>query len=116
MLRLGTDENFNGDVVRGLLRQEPHLDLARIQDAGLEGADDPTILQWAADEGRILLTHDRATMPRFGYDRVRAGLPMPGIFVVSNQLPVGQVIAEVLLLATCTDKGEWANRVVFLPV
>ena len=44
MLRLLADENFNGDIVRGLLRRRPELDLVRIQDVGLTGADDPSVL------------------------------------------------------------------------
>ena len=41
------DENFNNDIVRGLLRREKHLDRVRIQDAGLSGATDPELLEWA---------------------------------------------------------------------
>ena len=40
MLRLAADENFNADIVRGLLRRLPDLDIVRVQDAGLSGADD----------------------------------------------------------------------------
>ncbi len=58
MLRLAVDENFNNDIVRGLLRRKPELDIVRIQDVGLSGADDPTVLEWAARENRVLLTHD----------------------------------------------------------
>ncbi len=60
------DENFNGDIFRGLLLRHPNLDLLRVQDVGLREVDDPAILAWAADNGRILLTHDRATMPWYG--------------------------------------------------
>jgi precorrin-6B methylase 2 len=35
MLRFAADENFNGDIVRGLLRRNPKLDIVRIQDVGL---------------------------------------------------------------------------------
>ncbi len=48
MLRLVADENFNNDIVRGLLRRKPDLDIVRIQDAGLSGADDPAVLEWAS--------------------------------------------------------------------
>lgn len=116
MLRLASDENFNGEVVRGLLRRQPDLDVVRTQDVGLLGADDPTILAWAAAEGRILLTHDRATMMEFAYERVRAGQPMPGVFVIHDRFPVGQAIQEILLLAHCSQAGEWEGIVVFLPL
>ncbi len=92
MLRLAADENFNGDIVRGLLLRRPELDLIRIQDAGLEGADDPTVLAWAAENDRILLTHDRATMPDFAYARLGSGQPMPGLFVLNDRFPVRQAI------------------------
>lgn len=46
MLRLLSDENFNGDIVRGLLLRCPKLDLVRVQDSGLDGVDDPAVL-WA---------------------------------------------------------------------
>jgi hypothetical protein len=78
MLRLAADENFNGDIVRGLLRRNPKLDIVRIQDAGLSGADDRSVLQWAADLGRIVVTHDISTMAKHAFDRSAAGQPMPG--------------------------------------
>jgi predicted nuclease of predicted toxin-antitoxin system len=70
MLLLVSDENFNNDIVRGLLRRNPVLDIVRVQDVGLRGADDPDILEWAANENRVVLTHDAATMAGFAYDRV----------------------------------------------
>src|SRR5438874_2281576 len=73
MIRLAADENFNNDILRGIQRRDPTADIVRIQEAGLSGADDPTVLEWAAQEGRVLLTHDVATMTRYAYERVRAG-------------------------------------------
>ena len=64
MLRLAADENFNGDIVRGLLRRNPKLDIVRVQDVGLSGADDPSVLQWAADQGRVIVTHDISTLAK----------------------------------------------------
>ncbi|MBE9128088.1 MULTISPECIES: DUF5615 family PIN-like protein [unclassified Coleofasciculus] len=79
MLKLLVDENFDNTIVRGLFRRNPMLDMVRVQDIGLSGEDDPTILEWAAQEGRVLLTHDVATITRYAYDRVRQGQPMPGV-------------------------------------
>jgi hypothetical protein len=50
MLLLLADENFNNDIVRGLLRKKPELDIVRVQDVGLRGAEDPVVLEWAANE------------------------------------------------------------------
>jgi hypothetical protein len=62
MIRLAADENFNNDIVRGILRRAPEIDIVRVQDAGLAMADDPTVLEWAAQMWRVLLTHDVATI------------------------------------------------------
>src|SRR5215813_6189606 len=105
MLRLVSDENFNGDIVRGLLLRHPALDLHCVQDAGLEEADDPTILAWAAANNRIVLTHDHATMPDFAYGRVGARQPMSGVFVMPDRLAVRQVIEESLLVEACGEQA-----------
>ncbi|MEW5857295.1 MAG: DUF5615 family PIN-like protein [Cyanobacteriota bacterium] len=116
MLRFVADENFNNNIVRGLLRRQPHLDIVRVQDVGLSGVDDPTVLEWAAQEGRILLTHDVATITQFAYERVAAGMSMPGVFEVSFNLSVGRVIEDILLLAECTLEGEWEGQIRYLPL
>ncbi|MCI0696126.1 DUF5615 family PIN-like protein [candidate division KSB1 bacterium] len=116
MLRLLADENFNNDIVRGLLRRQPELDIVRIQDVGLSGADDPTVLEWSAQEGRILLTHDVATITMFAYERVQAGLSMPGVFEVTRTVPIGRAIEDILLLAECSMEGEWEGQVRYLPL
>lgn len=94
MLRFAADENFN-NIVRGLQLREPDLDIVRIQDAGLSGASDPAVLTWAAQEGRVLLTHDVTTITRYAYERIERGEPMPGVFEVSLAAPVGEVIEDV---------------------
>lgn len=116
MLRLAADENFNSDIVRGVLRQRPDLDIVRIQDVGLSGADDRTVLGWAAGQGRVLLTHDVTTLTRYAYDRARAGQPMPGVFEVSRRVPLGQAIEDLLLLAECSREGEWEGQIRYLPL
>ena len=116
MLLLVADENFNNDIVRGLLRKKPNLDIMRVQEVGLRGADDPAILEWAANEGRVVLTHDAATMTNYAYERVRAGLSMPGVIEVADDLPLGQVIEDILLLAEYSITGEWESQVIYLPL
>ncbi len=116
MLRLAADENFNADIVRGLLRRLPDLDVVRIQDAGLSGADDPEVLEWAAREGRVVLTHDVSTLVRLAIDRVTAGRPMPGVFAANSRAPIGTTIQDLLLLAECSADDEWQGQVRFLPL
>jgi len=116
MLLLAADENFNGNIVRGLFRRQPALDLVRLQDVGLSGAEDPIVLAWATQAGRVLLTHDVSTITRYAYERVQTGEPMPRIFEVSRDLPIGRAIEEILLLAECSVEGEWEGQVRYLPL
>ena len=116
MLKLAADENLNGAIVRGLLRRMSDLDLIRVQDAGLRGADDPTILAWAAAERRVLLTHDVSTMTRHAYERVAKGLPMPGVFELGRGVSVRQAIEDVLLIVERSEPGEWEGQVRYLPL
>jgi hypothetical protein len=116
MLSFLSDENFNGDIIRGLFLRQSKLDLLRVQDVGLQEVDDPIILEWAAINNRILLTHDRATMPDFAYERLLKGEAMAGMFVVNDRMVVRQVIDELLLLADCSEQIEWKGIVLYLPL
>jgi hypothetical protein len=116
MPRLAADENFNNAIVRGLQRRASDLDIIRVQDAGLSGADDPMILEWAAVEDRVLLTHDVSTITRYAYERVQAGRPMPGVFEVSRAVPIGRAIDDLILIIECSLDGEWEGQVRYLPL
>ena len=117
MLRFAADENVHNVIIRGMMRRQPALDLVRIQDiAELVGADDPAILAWAAEEGRIMLTHDLATMPHYAYLRVAAGRPMPGVFAIRADLLLGPVIDELLVIAEYSEPAEWVDQVWYLPI
>jgi hypothetical protein len=82
----------------------------------LSGAADPAVLAWAAREGRVLLTHDARTIPRYAYKRVRTGQPMPGIFALAVDASIGQAIEDLLLLVEGSLDGEWDRQVLYLPL
>lgn len=116
MLQLVADENFNNNIVRGILRQKAEIDIVRVQDVGLSQADDPTVLEWAAQQGRVLLTHDVSTITKYAYERIETGQAMPGIFEVHRTAPIGQAIEDILLLVECSLKGEWEGQIIYLPL
>jgi hypothetical protein len=115
-LRFLVDEDFDNDIVRGMLRRLPNMDIVRVQDVGLSGALDPRVLAWAAQEERVLLTHDVSTMTAHAYARVSSDLHMPGVFAVSQLAPIGQVIEDLLLLVECSLPGEWEGQVRYVPL
>jgi len=116
MLGLAIDENFNNDILRGVLRRNPKLNIKRVQDAGVAGADDPAVLDWAARENRVLFSHDVSTMTQHAMTRVRAGQKMPGLFEVGRSVPLRLAIDDILLIAECSREGEWEGQIRYLPL
>ncbi|SRR5579885_2130205 len=117
MLRLASDADVHGEIIRGLRRRCPEIDLVRARDALPEGAPDPEILAWAASEDRILVTNDRNTMVGFAYQRVAKGEPVPGLIVTTNEQSIGSAIDDILILVEYMPEEEIRNRVVvYLPL
>jgi hypothetical protein len=87
-----------------------------VQDVGLVGQDDPTILEWAAKERRLLVTHDVSTVTRYAYERIAADKPMPGVVEVAMGAPIGVVIEDLLLLVVASDEGEWEGQIRYVPL
>ena len=117
MLRMATDADVDGDLLRALRRHMPELDVVRVQDVGLRTAPDPDILAWAATEGRVLLSQDRDTMPKFAYARIASGLPMAGLILLPNpRAQMGAFVQDIMIVASCTDHDEWTDRVDYLPL
>jgi len=116
VIKLVSDEKFDDDIVRGLLRRLPELQVVRVHDVDLKATPDPIILAWAAGEGRVLLTHDRDTVPDFAYDRVRAGESMPGVFLVSDHMQNGQAIEELFLALQCLTPEDCKDQVHYFPL
>jgi len=114
--RFLADENIYQDLVVGLTRRLSALDIVRVQDVGLRTLDDPTILQWAAEEGRVLISRDIKTIPNFAHERVATGLVMPGVLVLAPGVSMAVAISDLSVIAGATEADEWADRVVYLPL
>lgn len=116
MIRFLTDEDFNGGIYRGLKRRIPTLDIVRVQDTGLRTFRDPVILDFAASENRIVLSHDVNTMESHAAARILAGRPMTGLFLIQQSLPIGLAIKALEIIVHCSHDNEWNNRVEHLPL
>ena len=115
-MRWLADENFNNDILRALFRRDPDIDVIRAQDAGLTGIDDEALLAWAAEQNRLLLTHDVSTLTAYAYHRVMKGEPMPGVFEVSREVSMRVAVDDILLLTECSRPGEWEGQIRYLPL
>jgi hypothetical protein len=97
------------------VRRLPELDIVRVQDVGLRNTDDPEILEWAANEGRILLTHDVATITMYAYERINQEMPMTGVVEVIATAPIGKIIDDLELFICCSDPEEYEGLILFIP-
>ncbi len=115
MLRLLIDQDLDHDILRGLIRRIPQLDAVTAFEIGMSEATDPELLIRAAQERRIIVTHDRKTMPKHATDLMRVGKDIGGLFVVPHSLSLRQAIEDLELMITCSANEEWVNVVRYLP-
>ena len=110
------DEDFNGHIVRGFRRRQPNVDARTVREAGLEGVDDPVVLEWAAENRRLVVSHDRRTMTAAARGRIREGLPVAGLILFGQDCPVAAAIEELELVNEVTTAEEWRDVIAFLPL
>jgi hypothetical protein len=115
MLRLLIDQDLDQDILRALIRRIPQLDAVTAFEIGMSEASDPQLLVWAAQESRVIVTHDRRTMPLHAADLMAEGKHIAGLFVVPRRLSLHQVIADLELMITCSERDEWMNVIRYLP-
>ncbi|MBE9158131.1 DUF5615 family PIN-like protein [Nodosilinea sp. LEGE 06152] len=116
MIKLLADENLDNTIIRGLLRRNPDIDIIRVQDVELSGEDDPVVLNWAAAEERILLTHDVTTITRYAYERLAKRLSMPGVIEIRTDAPIGRVIEDLFLILECGKAEDFDGQIYYLPL
>jgi len=114
-IRFQADADLNQIIVSAVLRRVPAIDFKTATTAGLAGLKDQEVLAVAARDGRILVTHDQATMPRYFGEFVRSQ-HSPGLIVVPQHLPIGEVADDLILIWTATQAGGWTDRIAFLPI
>jgi len=103
------DNDLRKAIIRGAVRREPRMSFVSAQAARLDGVPDPEVLAFAADSGRILVSHDFQTMP----ERFRQFIQRwrsPGVLLVRQDLPVGEAIETLLLIWEASEAEEWVNR------
>lgn len=115
MLRLLIDQDLDHDILRGLIRRIPQLDAVTTFEIGMSEAADDELLTWAGRDGRVIVTHDRTTMPVHAGNLMREGKQIAGLFVVPRRLPLHQVLDDLELLITCSENEEWLNVIRYLP-
>ena len=114
-VRFQADADLNEDIVSGVVRRESMIDFQTADEANLRGLPDQQVLALAAQENRILVTHDRRTMPRHFADFI-VNEKSPGVVIIAQKVSVSAAIEELLLIWSASDAEEWINLIVDLPL
>ena len=114
-IRFQADADLNQIIVSAVVRRVPAIDFRTATSAGLAGLKDQDVLAVAARDGRVLVTHDQATMPRHFREFLRSQ-GSSGVIVVPQDLPLRDAADDLILIWTATNPGEWTDRIAFLPI
>jgi hypothetical protein len=115
MLRFITDQNFDGRIIRGLRARVPDIDLVTAHRAGISDLEDPDLLRWTAEHGRILITHDKRTIPDELEKLVASGLELPGVILVAKKASLGRLIDDLVIAVCCGEPQDFRNNIYRLP-
>ena len=113
--RFQADADFNEEIVSGLLRRHPEIDFQTAEEGEILGLPNPEVLTRAAGDGRLLVTHDRRTMPAHFADFIRQQ-ESPGVIIISQRVSVVRAIDELALVWEVSRGKEWVNLMVGLPL
>jgi hypothetical protein len=114
-VRFQADADLRHAIVRATLRREPTIDFRSAPSADLASRDDMEVLAVAAQEGRVLGSHDSRTMPRHFAEFI-ANNASVGVVIASQRLGIAVVVEELLLIWSASDANEWVNRISHLPL
>ncbi len=112
------DENVNPLYQIQLKRQDPNIVIWRVGTPGSppHQTSDPDILCWCEEQNFILLTNNRKSMPVHLTDHLAAGRHVPGIFILNDNMSIGDTIEELILLALLSEVEEYKNCIYYLPL
>jgi hypothetical protein len=114
-IRFLADADLDNAIVQGVRHREPSIDFKSANDAGLEALPDDKVLEIAAGEGRVLVSHDKRTMPVHFAARIRLGLRSPGVLLAVPHATVGEVVESLLIIWSSSPEEEWVDQIHYLP-
>jgi predicted nuclease of predicted toxin-antitoxin system len=114
-VRFQADADLNQMILLAAIRREPAIDFQTATAAGLAGLSDEEVLNVAARDGRVLVSHDHRTMPRH-FGQLITRQTSSGVIIVRQSLPIARVVDDLLLIHSASDDSEWVNRLIYLPL
>jgi len=115
-IRFQADNDLKRIIVDATLRREPGIDFQTGQQAQLDHLDDDAVLRLAASQSRILVSHDKHSMPQALASFIAGGGTSPGVLLVIPQnAAIRDVVDTLILIWTDDHPNEWTNLIVKIP-
>jgi len=114
-IRFQADADLNDVIIAGVRRREPEIDFLTATDVDLRGLADFEVLEIAARENRILVSHDFKTMPAV-FAQFLKEKSSPGVLIVPQSMKYLAAIESLLMIWAASDAAEWSNRICRLPL
>lgn len=111
MLPAYADENVDHRIVAGLLRRQ--MNVVTAQERDQKQTDDEILLATATSESRLMLTND-ADFLRLHSEWLAAGKSHGGIIFWTVDVPIGDVIREIIKIAETTSEQDATNLLRFV--
>jgi Domain of unknown function (DUF5615) len=114
-IRFQADNDLKRIIVDAT-RREPRIDFQTAQAARLDDLDDEAVLGLAASQSRILVSHDKRTMPKALASFVASGGTSPGVLLVIPQsAPIREVVEALILIWADDRASDWNNLIAKIP-
>ena len=114
-VKFQADADLKQAIVTGVTRRQPKLSFWSANESKLEGLKDPEVLEIASRDRRLLVTHDRKTMPKEFGEFVMTKTSA-GVLIVSQSIPVNEAIDTLILIWETTTAEEWINQIMSIPL
>jgi Domain of unknown function (DUF5615) len=114
-IRFQADNDLKVGIVRAVRRLEPAIDFASAQEAELDRVGDPELLDRAAHQDGVLVSHDRRTMLDHFRAHLATGKSSPGVLIVSQGAPIGLVAEAIVYVWSLSDPLELRDQAHYLP-
>jgi hypothetical protein len=98
-LRFQADADLRFAIVKAVRERESGIDFASAAEARLDAIGDPDVLELAARQDRILITHE----------------PSPGLLIVSQGASIAQIVNAIVLIWSASEAAEWRDQIHHLP-
>lgn len=113
-IRFQADADLDQRIITAIVRREPQLDFQTAVAASIIGLLDPAVLKIAAQEGRLLVSHDQTTMPHHFADFI-SNETSAGLIIVPQHLSIAIVVERLIFLWETEQAEQWVNRICYLP-